>query len=615
MATKRISELTQVASAADLKVGRYGVLDTPAGTKRLPGNLIGGGGTSSTTVIYPSLQDAIADAGSLVDGEVFETNGFYSSGDGGAARYLVSPSGTPNGRSIVELVAGKNAVLQICDYIHPECYGAKGDNSTDDTAAFDAIFSDANVKSIMLSANKTYKIQFKNWTLKNITLVGADKMSSRLSQMNTNLNKPFVTVGIGVNIGNICFICGGGNTQQTGLFHFGNDENGTFQPFIGSIIHDIHAYCVKNIIGFDFSYSQSGSHTIRIEHCKLEAPGIGVRVSNLGDLTHQQYLSNFYFNDVIVNGPYDYGFSFDKSQAGGMMISHGLMTQCSVQLSRNGSCGYKLSYGDYSILNPCVFVENTNGEVFSVELDLDKLYVAVVPNGVINVLGGILEGTIKNKEFLHSINWQGTDFVEEQNFPSGSSGYRVYSRHLNTSPNSVFAKKLSDTEAGLVLVNATSSVSNGTYGKQIKLVVTDFGVSQVTIKIPIDLPNADKLTSVFLFELSNGYKFLTSGTLPSAALTNSAGESILDALGPDPTGKRNRVTMDDLEKYYALFGTFDISEADRTKTWYLQVNVPTSFSTANENAFMAILGVNLYEDYVKLADVCINKINSPYWLL
>lgn len=608
---KTFSQLTRTATRADFVSGNYGAIETPEGFKKVPGNLFDGGAST----IYASLQDAIEDSDSLSIGDVFDTNGFYSSGDGGAARYRVSDSGVVNGKNIVELSAGKNAVLQVHAFIHPECYGAKGDNSTDDTEAFDAIFSDANVKSIMLSENKTYKIQFKNWLFENKTLLGANKMTSRLSQVSTNINNPFVTVGLGANIGNMCFICGGGNTQQTGLFHFGADSNGTFRPFIGSIIHDIYAYCVKNIIGFDFSYTSSGSHSVRIEHCKLDAPGIGIRVSNLGDLTHQQYLSNFYFNDIIVNGPYDYGFSFDKSQAGGMMISHGLMTQCSVQLSRSGSCGYKLSYGDYSILNPCVFLENPSGEVFSVELDLDKLYVSVVPNGILNVFGGILEGTIKNKEFLHSINWHGVDFVEEQNFPEGISGHRVYSRHLNTTPNSIFTKSFSEVKTGITLTNATSSEDSGIYGKTLKLVVTDFGVSQVTIKIPIDLPNVEKLTSVFLFELSNGYKFLTSGSLPSVALTNSSNESILDALGPDPTGKRNRITMDDLEKYYALFGTFDISAADRTKTWYLQVNIPTSFSTANENAFVSILGLNLYEDYIKLADVCVNKVNSPYWLL
>lgn len=30
---------------------------------------------------------------------------------------------------------------------------------------------------------------------------------------------------------------------------------------------------------------------------------------------------------------------------------------------------------------------------------------------------------------------------------------------------------------------------------------------------------------------------------------------------------------------------------------------------------LSILGVNLYENYVKLADICINKVNTPYWLL
>lgn len=116
MATKRIKDLTSTATAADLRSSRYGVLDTPEITKKLPGNLLGGGGGGGTVIagtIYPSLQEAIADADNLAVGNIFETNGFHTSGDGGAARYLVSDTGTANGMDIVQLTSGKLAVLQV----------------------------------------------------------------------------------------------------------------------------------------------------------------------------------------------------------------------------------------------------------------------------------------------------------------------------------------------------------------------------------------------------------------------------------------------------------------------------------------------------------------------
>lgn len=70
-----------------------------------------GGGTGTT--IYGTLQNAIADAANLSVGEYFETNGFHTSGDGGAARYLVSDTGTANGMDIVSLAEGKLAVVQL----------------------------------------------------------------------------------------------------------------------------------------------------------------------------------------------------------------------------------------------------------------------------------------------------------------------------------------------------------------------------------------------------------------------------------------------------------------------------------------------------------------------
>ncbi len=63
--------------------------------------------------VYPSLQDAISDSSNLSVGDIFETNGFYTSGDGGAARYLVSTDLAANDMDIISLGANKQAVLQL----------------------------------------------------------------------------------------------------------------------------------------------------------------------------------------------------------------------------------------------------------------------------------------------------------------------------------------------------------------------------------------------------------------------------------------------------------------------------------------------------------------------
>lgn len=501
------------------------------------------------------------------------------------------------------------------NYVTPEKYGAVGDGSTDDTAAFDAMFADTNAHTMILPPNKTYKVQFKNWTIRNRTFIGSNKMTSRITQANTNINTPFMTPGTGCNIGNMCFICGGGNTVRTGLFHFGNDANGTFQPFIGTILHDIYAYCVNNIIGVDISYSQSGSYNLKIEHCKFDSPGIGIRISNLNDLIHQNYISNFYFEDISVKDPYDYGYEFDKAQAGGMMISHGVLIGCSTQLSRANSCGFKLTYGEFVLINPMVFLENSSGTCYSLELDFNKLYVAVALNGVISCFGGILEGVIKNKEFLNFIDWHNVDFVEELGFYEGTDGKRLYSRHLNSSPNTLLFSSRDDLFDTATFSNCSGVKENGLLGRIISLSISDFLQSIFTLDIEITLPAVDKFSTCLLFKFENGFKLLTtaSQTLPSAVLVDSDNNEITDFLGPDNSGRKGRITMDDYGNYYSLQNTFDISEADRAKTWKLRFNFPTNYTDGGENAKTEILALNFFENFVKNVNLNVEMIRPRNW--
>lgn len=86
--------------------------------------------------IYSTIADAIADASNIKVGSFFETNGFHSSGDGGAARYFVSENGTANGKNIIQLASGKNAYLQWGDWIVPEQLGYQQSYSRDDVVPY-----------------------------------------------------------------------------------------------------------------------------------------------------------------------------------------------------------------------------------------------------------------------------------------------------------------------------------------------------------------------------------------------------------------------------------------------------------------------------------------------
>lgn len=118
---KTFSQLTKTATREDFVAGNYGAIETPEGFKKVPGNLFNS--SASTSSIYASLQDAISDAANISVGDYFETNGFHSNGDGGAARYVVRDTGTANGMDIVQLASGKLAVVQLNQSAYTEQIG------------------------------------------------------------------------------------------------------------------------------------------------------------------------------------------------------------------------------------------------------------------------------------------------------------------------------------------------------------------------------------------------------------------------------------------------------------------------------------------------------------
>lgn len=69
----------------------------------------------------------------LQEGMVAHTNGFHTSGDGGAAYYTISASGTANGMDVLALQGGLFATLVVTEhYVTPEQFGAWGDGTHDD---------------------------------------------------------------------------------------------------------------------------------------------------------------------------------------------------------------------------------------------------------------------------------------------------------------------------------------------------------------------------------------------------------------------------------------------------------------------------------------------------
>lgn len=138
------------------------------------------------TPIYGTLQDAISDADALLVGMYFETNGFHTSGDGGAARYLVSSTGTANGMDIVQLATGKLATIQVTQECSPEQIGYVAGN---DAVPYIERLIAIGIKRIRLIKSYTWKTTL-TLTTKAIDFIGNSPFTQSpvTSLINVNLN-------------------------------------------------------------------------------------------------------------------------------------------------------------------------------------------------------------------------------------------------------------------------------------------------------------------------------------------------------------------------------------------------------------------------------------------
>lgn len=91
--------------------------------------------------------ETVADmqAADLNAGDICHTNGFHASGDGGAAFYKVTASGTANGMDVLACGDVFANLVITESYVTPEMFGAVGDGITNDYAALQKALSYKNV--------------------------------------------------------------------------------------------------------------------------------------------------------------------------------------------------------------------------------------------------------------------------------------------------------------------------------------------------------------------------------------------------------------------------------------------------------------------------------------
>lgn len=90
-------------------------------------------------------------ADNLVAGMVCHTNGFHASGDGGAAWYEISATGTANGMDVIACGELFAKLIVTGDSVTPEMFGAWGDDTHDETSVLQYIFDNYNSYTIVFN--------------------------------------------------------------------------------------------------------------------------------------------------------------------------------------------------------------------------------------------------------------------------------------------------------------------------------------------------------------------------------------------------------------------------------------------------------------------------------
>jgi hypothetical protein len=93
----------------------------------------------------------------LTAGQLVETSGYYTAGDGGQARYLVKANEAVDNLGNHDLAGTTVAVLQNTGSVNVKQFGAKGDGVTEDAASFNAAETASN-PAIVVVPVASYKI-------------------------------------------------------------------------------------------------------------------------------------------------------------------------------------------------------------------------------------------------------------------------------------------------------------------------------------------------------------------------------------------------------------------------------------------------------------------------
>lgn len=357
---------------------------TGDGTTGNPLSVVGGGSSSPST-LFKTVADM--QAASLNVGDVVETAGFYSVGDGGGAKYQIQSSGTANGMDLIAVAGNKIAKVLLQETAYTEQIGYQVTTSKADVVPYIKQLISLGVQNIKFlrcggAPNRTYcfrdclDLTLSNFRNVGVNLEGADVgMSSGYATYfdfkpnSANTDKVMIKIRArSTKIKNIIMIYQEGLSDSSkrsvaDCIRFEHDGGGNYgTSSFGTNLHELVIQGFGNAI---HSCGPVGAGFVW--HCDVSRCAFSSNDTHL-KLEHQVYLFSVYdclFNiphvqSIYVNSPFTLMFESCNFGVGGAAS-----TICKVAEWVDGSEHVDERKGNLKFLNCQYEFEYVNGAVVS----------------------------------------------------------------------------------------------------------------------------------------------------------------------------------------------------------------------------------------------------------